>query len=573
MKEPEIVNQYLDRIMAVVNQIRLLGDQFADSRVVEKVIATLLERYELKISSLKDLRDLSTILLSKLTNALGTLKELFRQKAKKAQAFQTRQEKRKSKKEIVERKKYPPCSHCKKLGHPKRFGHEEKVCKNKGQAHQQDVQEKKTETNQEELMFAAFCEVKLATSCEDQFAAPCEPSNKDRNNCLVDNGCTSHMTADANIFKSIDKSFNSKVKVGNDHRKGDVLIKTPSGTKLVTDVLLVPNIDQNLLSVGQLLEKRYFMVFNENKFLILDPSGCKLISTTMADRKFIVSWNLETSVAYTSSLDETKLWHKRMRHVDYRSLSKMSMNNLFENLSSMVDYEDVCEVRLPFPTNKAWRASEKIRLVHIGIYEPMKTSSLNGSRYFVLFIYDCTRFCWVYFIKNRSKVAGIYFKFKAMVENQIGCKLMMIRLDNRVEYTLEKFKKFSEEAGTHHQLSNVYTPQKKSERKNRTILNMTHCLLFESKLPNVFWAEVVNTVVYLQNRLPTKAVEGKISFESVWLHLLCSCSNRENKQNRLPTKAVEGKTSFEKCYRIYDPFSKKLIISRDVKFDEERIWK
>ncbi|KAK5839911.1 hypothetical protein PVK06_008766 [Gossypium arboreum] len=55
--------------MAVVNRIKLLGEEFTDSKVIEKVI-TLPEGYELKISSLEDSRDLSTISLSKLINAM-----------------------------------------------------------------------------------------------------------------------------------------------------------------------------------------------------------------------------------------------------------------------------------------------------------------------------------------------------------------------------------------------------------------------------------------------------------------------------------------------------------------------
>ncbi|KAA3481750.1 ankyrin repeat-containing protein [Gossypium australe] len=54
IKEEEIVKQYLDRIMAIVNSIRLLGDQFSEARIIEKVISTLPERYEAKISSLED---------------------------------------------------------------------------------------------------------------------------------------------------------------------------------------------------------------------------------------------------------------------------------------------------------------------------------------------------------------------------------------------------------------------------------------------------------------------------------------------------------------------------------------
>ncbi|KAK5834133.1 hypothetical protein PVK06_018007 [Gossypium arboreum] len=70
MKESKTVKQYADRIMATVNNIRLLGDDFSDQRVVEKVITTIPEKYESKISSLEDSRDLSTILLTDLISAL-----------------------------------------------------------------------------------------------------------------------------------------------------------------------------------------------------------------------------------------------------------------------------------------------------------------------------------------------------------------------------------------------------------------------------------------------------------------------------------------------------------------------
>lgn len=63
MREVEIVKQYAGKIMAVFSDIGLLGYQFSDSKVVEKVITTLLDRYESKNSSLKDSRDLLTISL------------------------------------------------------------------------------------------------------------------------------------------------------------------------------------------------------------------------------------------------------------------------------------------------------------------------------------------------------------------------------------------------------------------------------------------------------------------------------------------------------------------------------
>ena len=103
-----------------------------------------------------------------------------------------------------------------------------------------------------------------------------------------------------------------------------------------------------------------------------------------------------------------------------------------------------------------------------------------------------------------------------MVENQVDCKIKVLRSDNETKYTSDQFEMFCFEAGTEHQLTITYTPQQNgmSERKNRTVMEMSRCLLFEKKLPKSFWAKAVNTSIYLLNRLSTKALKNKTPFEA-----------------------------------------------------------
>ncbi|XP_027093714.1 uncharacterized protein [Coffea arabica] len=70
MKDKENIKEYSDRLLNVVNKIRLIEEQLPDSRVVEKVLVSLPERFEAKISSLEDSRDLSRMTLPELINAL-----------------------------------------------------------------------------------------------------------------------------------------------------------------------------------------------------------------------------------------------------------------------------------------------------------------------------------------------------------------------------------------------------------------------------------------------------------------------------------------------------------------------
>ena len=54
MKEAENIKAYIDRVMKVVNQIRLMREELPEKRIIEKVMVTLPKRFEAKISSLED---------------------------------------------------------------------------------------------------------------------------------------------------------------------------------------------------------------------------------------------------------------------------------------------------------------------------------------------------------------------------------------------------------------------------------------------------------------------------------------------------------------------------------------
>ncbi|KAL4386886.1 hypothetical protein GQ457_09G029220 [Hibiscus cannabinus] len=417
MKEIETVKQYSDKIMAIVNNIRLLGDEFSEKRIVEKVITTLSEKYESKISSLEDPRDLSSISFSELINALYAQEQrrASRQQEHSEAAFQAKGKERasssnnKGKKNWIDRrekprrnkdnakdgekKKYPPCSHCKKTTHLEKYcwyrpdiqcrsckqlGHMEKVCKNKVQQ-QQNAQAQAADGNksEDEQMFTTTC---YATSC------------KTNENWLIDSGCTNHMASDESMFKNIDRTCISWIKIGNGQfieakGRGDVLVNTPTCTKIISDVLLVPDTDQNLLSVGQLLEKNYSIVFKNKSCLIFYPTGCELVSVAMNERSFVLDWNSLTSNAYSSIIDETNLWHKRLGHVNYSTLCHLYKSDLVLNLSKVIKHGEMCGVcqfgkqnRLSFPVNKAWRATDKLHLVHTDVYERGISRPSPGSR-------------------------------------------------------------------------------------------------------------------------------------------------------------------------------------------------
>lgn len=87
------------------------------------------------------------------------------------------------------------------------------------------------------------------------------------------------------------------------------------------------------------------------------------------------------------------------------------------------------QVKKPFP-QLAWRASHKLQIVHTDVGGPQAISSMNGNKYYIVFIDDYTIFSWIYFLKSKAEVANIFWRFKAWVENQNNCWLRIIRSDN-----------------------------------------------------------------------------------------------------------------------------------------------
>ena len=89
MNESETIKDYSDRLLNIVNKVRLLGTDFSDSRIVQKILVTVLEKFKAPISSIENSKDVSCITLVELLNALQAQEQrrLMRQTCSVESAF------------------------------------------------------------------------------------------------------------------------------------------------------------------------------------------------------------------------------------------------------------------------------------------------------------------------------------------------------------------------------------------------------------------------------------------------------------------------------------------------------
>ena len=221
-----------------------------------------------------------------------------------------------------------------------------------------------------------------------------------------------------------------------------------------------------------------------------------------------------------------KQWHCRFGHLRSRNLEKLAQHKLVNGLNYDPSRNRVfCQPcvdgkihKKQFPTTGGRRANKLLELIHSDACGKVKTSSLGRCHYFLTFIDDNTQHVWVYILKsNKSQVFQKFVEWKTLVENLYESKIKTLHTDNGGEYTSTEFSTYLRKEGVCHELTVPKTLQQNgvAERMNRTLVETVHSVLSGAKLPKKFWAEALNTAVYLRNRSPSRAVQEVTPIEAL----------------------------------------------------------
>ncbi|XP_028072574.1 uncharacterized protein LOC114274797 [Camellia sinensis] len=128
------------------------------------------------------------------------------------------------------------------------------------------------------------------------------------------------------------------------------------------------DLEENLLSVEQLVEHGYAVHFEANSCTIHDRNAKQVVEKIPMEnnRSFPLTFNYARNVSLKAHTnDESWLWHRRLGHLNFHSLKVLHQKNMVQGLPSIEEIHDVCEGcalgkhhRQPFPKGVAWRAKE-----------------------------------------------------------------------------------------------------------------------------------------------------------------------------------------------------------------------
>lgn len=401
-------------------------------------------------------------------------------------------------------------------------------------------------------------------------------------NFVLDSGATDHLVTEKveelmTDVRNLDNEV--KIRVAN----GNFLIAKKMGTLRVIyknrnirfDALIVQNLTNNLLSVKRLNERGQKVIFDKNKTFIESMDGT-IINCKSMGKLYIASFELQEEVCNLVATGD--IWHRRLGHISECYMKKM---NLPTPKTTCSPCREAKGTREPFESKQLPRSKSVGELLHSDIGGPIRTPTLNDERYYQTIIDDHSHFVTVYLLRNKSEAPFNLMQYIREMKAK-GFVCSRIRMDQGGEYTSTELKNFCKQKGIKTEYTLAYTPQQNgvSERANRTLLDKVRAMFTETNLPRSLWGEAIQCAAYQLNRSPTAALQGKIPVSifysktdlsklrvfgsKVWVVKIPNSGDKL--ESRATPMRMVGYSA--NGYRLWNPQTNKIIISRDVKFDE-----
>lgn len=416
-------------------------------------------------------------------------------------------------------------------------------------------------------------------------------------NWYPDSGATNHLTADLNNL-SLPSSYNGteQIAVGNGtglriQHIGSTSLHTSHGPLVLNNVLHVPSIKKNLLSVSQFCKDHDSTFnFNASGFNVQDNrTGTIILQGPLEGGLYRLPNSSHTQTPLHGLVAERApitIWHQRLGHPSYTITRRVLSNFSLPVSNASEEFCTSCPLgkshKLPFfPSTSI--VQHPLDLIYSDIWGPAPISSICGANYYIHFVDAFSRYTWIFPMKFKSEVSTIFLHFKNKVETFFERKIKSFHSDGGSEF--KALSSIFSSSGITHRQSCPYTHEQNgsAERKHRHIVETGLTLLANASVPLSYWFDAFESATFLINHLPSKV----IGFVSPWHKLFdsppdykflkvfgCACYphlrpyNRNKLQYRSAKCVFLGYSGRHRGYKCLHLESRRIYIARNVVFDE-----
>ena len=220
---------------------------------------------------------------------------------------------------------------------------------------------------------------------------------------LLDSACNNHMTSSLDVISLHNSTSLPTVYTTNGSPMHVSHLGNVSTLALsVFNVYQIPKLTHNLLSVGQLTKLCFSLTFSSNGVVVQDSQMRQIIGIACQVGKMFeliflhLSYSrLSASTVSGQSTSSLDLWHPHLGHASIYRVKQLVSRGLFGSASiksfDCMPCQFGKQTALPF-NNSVSHALSPFDLIHSYVWGPFPITTQGGSRYFVIFVDDFSRY-------------------------------------------------------------------------------------------------------------------------------------------------------------------------------------
>lgn len=293
---------------------------------------------------------------------------------------------------------------------------------------------------------------------------------------IIDSGASRHMCAQKSVFKNLRPSNVKSISMANSNKipvegEGEVTLtcKTPDGhcEVFLSNVLCVPEIVSNLVSISCMTKNKARITFHKNSCSVKNAAN-QMVMLAKQIYNGIYQSNLSNNSSNSSTPRQPTLltattnsakmftWHRRLAHLNYRSLSQLA--EYADGIQISDKETPFCRpctygknIKNPFqPSTK--KSNAVLELLHTDLCE-IRPTSIEGHNYFMVVSDDYSRMIFAFLFERKCEAAKPLEDFIIFAQKQTGKPVKAIRSDNGREYVNSHLTNFTKRLGIDHQLT------------------------------------------------------------------------------------------------------------------------
>jgi hypothetical protein len=243
-----------------------------------------------------------------------------------------------------------------------------------------------------------------------------------------------------------------------------------NGSTTFRRVAYVEGLKHNLLSISQFCDKDHKVSFTKKDCKVKDKNKKVILTGARLFDVYAINMNTSTeNVCFMSkaSSDINWLWHKRLSHLNFKTLNHLSVHQL---VTGLPDYsfakESLCsacekgkQTRASFKSKQVSSVNSPLQLLHMDLFGPVNVQSIAGKKYTLVIVDEYSRYTWVFFLRSKSDTPDEIISFVKKMETLNNLIVRSIRSDHGTEFKNSTLDQFFEEKGISQNFSSVRTPQ------------------------------------------------------------------------------------------------------------------